>query len=264
MVFFFCFDGTFVHMEELWHYPLLVLVGFTVGFINTIAGGASLITLPTLIFLGLPPAVANGTNRVAITIQTAMGIAGFRSKGVSTFPFNLYLGIAAFFGAIIGAQIAVDIKGETFNRILAGIMIAVVLLIVLKPKVNMIDLSERLTGKYLWLGIVVFFLIGIYGGFINAGIGFVIILYLHYVHRMNLVRVNATKVAAVFVYTLAALAVFVFNDKVNWQVGCILAIGQGSGAWIASRFSVKKGDGFIKAFLIIMVVAMAIRLWFFI
>ena len=263
MVFLFCFDGTFVPMEELWHYPLLVLVGFTVGFINTIAGGASLITLPTLIFLGLPPAVANGTNRVAITIQTAMGVAGFKSKGVSTFPFNLYLGIAALFGAIIGAQIAVDIKGETFNRILAGIMIAVVLLIVLKPKVNMTDLTERLTGKYLWLGIFVFFLIGIYGGFINAGIGFVIILYLHYVHRMNLVRVNATKVAAVFVYTLAALAVFVFNDKVNWLVGCILAIGQGMGAWIASRFSVKKGDGFIKAFLIIMVVAMAIRLWFF-
>lgn len=251
-------------MEEVWHYPLLILVGFTVGFINTIAGGASLITLPTLIFLGLPPAVANGTNRVAITIQTAMGVAGFKSKGVSTYPFNIYLGMAAFFGAIIGAQIAVDIKGETFNRILAGIMIAVVLIIVFKPKVQITDFSERLTGKYLWLGILVFFLLGIYGGFINAGIGFVIILYLHYVHRINLVRVNATKVAVVFVYTLAALAVFIFNDKVNWWVGLVLAIGQGTGAWIASRVSVKRGDGFIRVFLVIMVIAMAIRLWFFI
>lgn len=251
-------------MEELWHYPLLVVVGFTVGFINTIAGGASLITLPTLIFLGLPPAVANGTNRVAIVVQTAMGVAGFRSKGVSTFPFNLYLGAAAFFGALIGAQIAVDIKGETFNRILAIIMIGVVLLIIFKPKVNVTNLAERLTGKYLWMGILVFFGIGIYGGFINAGIGFVIILYLHFVHRMNLVRVNATKVAAVFVYTLAALAVFIWNEKVNWMVGLVLAIGQGLGAWIASRVSVDRGDGFIKLFLILMVVAMAIRLWFFI
>ena len=100
-------------MEELWHYPLLILVGFTVGFINTIAGGASLITLPTLIFLGLPPAVANGTNRVAITIQTAMGVAGFKSKGVSTFPFNIYLGIAAFFGALIGAQIVILLLPQT-------------------------------------------------------------------------------------------------------------------------------------------------------
>lgn len=251
-------------MEEWWHFPLLVLVGFTTGFINTIAGGASLITLPTLIFLGLPPAVANGTNRVAVTVQTAMGVAGFKSKGVSTFPFNLYLGIAAFFGALIGAQIAVDIEGETFNKILAGIMIAVVILIVFKPKVRMEDFAERLTGKYLWLGVLVFFLLGIYGGFINAGIGFVIILYLHYVHRMNLVRVNATKVAAVFIYTLAALIIFILNDKVNWWVGFVLAIGQGTGAWIASRVSVKKGDGFIRTFLILMVLAMAVRLWFFI
>ncbi len=250
-------------MEELWHYPLLIIVGFTVGFINTVAGGASLITLPTLIFLGLPPAVANGTNRVAILAQTAMASAGFRSKGVSTFPFNIYLGISAMVGAVIGANIAVDIRGELFNRILAIIMIAVVLLIVFRPRIKVTDLEERLTGKYMWAGIIAFFFIGIYGGFINAGIGFVIILFLHYVNRMNLVRVNATKVAAVFVYTLAALVVFIWNDKVNWTVGILLALGQGVGAWIASRVSVTRGDGFIKTFLIVMVVAMAIKLWFF-
>ncbi|MET1259565.1 sulfite exporter TauE/SafE family protein [Flagellimonas sp. DF-77] len=250
-------------MEEWYHYPLLVVVGFVVGFINTLAGGASLLSLPTLIFLGLPPAVANGTNRVAIVVQTAMGVAGFKSKGVSTFPFNLYLGISALMGAIIGAQLAVDIKGETFNRILACIMIAVVLLIVFKPKINVAELQERLTGKYLWLGIVAFFFIGIYGGFINAGIGFVIILFLHFVNRMDLVRVNATKVAVVFIYTLAALLVFILNDKVNWQVGLVLALGNGTGAWVSSRVSVNKGDGFIKIFLIVMVIAMAIKLWFF-
>ncbi|MEM8929112.1 MAG: sulfite exporter TauE/SafE family protein [Bacteroidota bacterium] len=257
-------DGTFAGMNKWWHYHLLVLVEFVVDFIDTIAGGASFITLLTLIFLGLPPVIANGTNRMVITIQTAMGVAGFKSKGVSTYPFNLYLGIAAFFVAIIGAQIAVDIKGETFNRILAAILIAVVLLIVFKPKVTFTDLTESLTGNYRWIGMMVFFLFDIYGGFINAGIGFVIILYLHFVHQMNLARVNATKVAVVFIYTLVALSVFIWNDKVNWLLGLILAIGQGIGAWIASRVSVNKGDGFIKLFLIIMVVAMAMRLWFFI
>ncbi|MBT8237626.1 MAG: sulfite exporter TauE/SafE family protein [Croceitalea sp.] len=250
-------------MEEWYFNVLLVVVGFVVGFINTIAGGASLISLPILIFLGLPPSVANGTNRVAIVVQTAMGTAGFKSKGVSTYPFNVYLGISALIGAIIGSNIAVDIKGETFNRILAIIMIAVVFIIIFKPKINIKNLQERLTGKYLWLGILVFFLVGIYGGFINAGIGFVIIFYLHFVHRMNLVRVNATKVAVVLMYTLAALLVFVWNDKVNWLVGFTLALGQGLGAWIASRVSVNKGDGFIKSFMIVMVVAMAIKLWFF-
>jgi len=248
----------------LWyHYILLVAVGFAVGFINTLAGGGSLLSLPVLIFLGLPPSVANGTNRVAIAFQTAMATAGFKSKGVSTYPFNVYLGISALLGAIVGAKIAVDIKGETFNRILAIVMIVVVLIIIFKPKIEVKDLVERTTGKYLWIGIIAFFFFGIYGGFINAGLGFIIILFLHYINHMTLVRTNATKVAVVFTYTLAALAVFALNDKINWGVGLILAIGNGTGAWIASRFSVKKGDGFIKTFLVIMVVAMAIKLWFF-
>ncbi|MEX0361245.1 MULTISPECIES: sulfite exporter TauE/SafE family protein [Flagellimonas] len=250
-------------MDQWYHYVLLVVVGFAVGFINTIAGGGSLLSLPTLIFLGLPPAVANGTNRVAIVIQTAIATAGFKSKGVSTYPFNIYLGISAFLGAILGARIAVDVDGETFNKILAMVMLAVVLIIIFKPKLKLEEMQERLTGKYLWLSIVVFFFFGIYGGFINAGLGFLMILFMHFVNRMNLVRVNATKVVVVFVYMLSALAVFAFNDKVDWKVGLILAIGNGTGGWISSRFSVKKGDGFIKTFLVVMVIIMAIKLWFF-
>ena len=133
-------------MEEWYHYLLLVGVGFVVGFINTIAGGASLISLPVLIFLGLPPSVANGTNRVAIVIQTAIGVAGFKSKGVSTYPYNLYLGISALLGAIIGAYIAVDIRGELFNRILAIIMIAVVVLIVGEAEQSRVDEKDLHLG----------------------------------------------------------------------------------------------------------------------
>ena len=249
-------------MDEWYHYVLLIGVGFAVGFINTVAGGGSLLTLPVLIFLGLPPSVANGTNRVAIVIQTALATAGFKSKGVSDFPFNIYLGISALLGAIIGASIAVDIKGDTFNKILAIVMIIVVLIIILMPKINLQGLQERITGKYLWAGVIAFFFFGIYGGFINAGLGFIIILFLHYVNRLSLVRTNAIKVAVVCIYTLSALAVFVLNDKVNWKIGLVLALGNGSGAWLASRVSVNKGDGFIKTFLIIMVILMAIKLWF--
>ncbi len=257
------FAPIFAGMDAWYHYVLLVGVGFAVGFVNTIAGGGSLLSLPVLIFLGLPPSVANGTNRVAIVIQTALATAGFKSKGVSTYPFNAYLGFSALIGALIGAYIAVDIKGETFNKILAIVMVVVVLIIIFSPKINTKQIQERITGKYLWLGILVFFFFGIYGGFINAGLGFAMILFLHYVNHMTLVRANATKVAVVFIYTLAALAVFVLNDKVNWKVGLILAIGNGTGAWLASRISVQRGDGFIKTFLIIMVIAMAIKLWFF-
>jgi uncharacterized membrane protein YfcA len=250
-------------MEEWYHYPLLILVGFIVGFINTVAGGGSLLSLPFLIFIGLPSNIANGTNRVAIVVQTAMATVGFKSKGVTTFPFNIYLGSAAFLGSIIGAYIAIDVSGALFNRILAIVMIAVVLIIVFSPKISFVHLEERLIGKYLWFGMFAFFFFGIYGGFINAGLGFLMMLFLHYVNRMSLVRSNATKVAVVFFYMISALAVFAYNDKVNWKIGLILAIGNGSGAWLASRFSVKKGDGFIKIFLVSMVVILAVKLWFF-
>lgn len=250
-------------MEEWYAYPLLIIVGFVVGFINTVAGGGSLLSLPILIFLGLPSTMANGTNRVAVIFQTAIATAGFKSKGVSTFPFNIYLGGSAFFGSIIGAYLAVDISAAIFNRILAIVMICVVLIIAFGPKIGIKEVQERLTGKYLWLGIIAFFIFGIYGGFINAGLGFIIILFLHYINRMTLVRSNATKVAVVFMYMVSALVVFAWNEQVDWEIGMVLAIGNGSGAWVASRISVNMGDGFVKKFLIIMVSILAIKLWFY-
>lgn len=242
---------------------LLLAAGFAAGFINVIAGGGSLITLPVLIFLGLPPAVANGTNRLGILFQTSTAVVGFRSKGIRTFPFSIYCGIAAVFGSLIGAKIAIDIRGDLFNKILAIVMIAVVFLIVFKPKIKAEEWIERTSGKYLWYSIVAFFFLGIYGGFINAGIGFVLILTLVYINKMSLVKANATKVMIAFIYTLAAFLVFIFNDKVSWMHGIFLAAGNATGAWISSRLSVKKGDGFIRIFLFIMVIVFAIKLWFF-
>ncbi len=244
-------------------YLLLVVVGFIAGVINTIAGGGSLLTLPMLIFLGLPSNVANGTNRIAILIQNIFSTAGFKSKGVSAYPFSLYIGISALLGSLIGAKIAVDIKGETFNKILAIVMVLVVVLMVLKPKKSLEEIQERLTGKYFWLSIIAFFFIGIYGGFIQAGTGLFILLALSTINNFSLVKSNSAKVVVAFIYTIGAVIVFALNDKISWHHGLILAIGNSSGAWFASRWSVDKGDNLVKIFLAVMVIFMAIKLWFF-
>ena len=250
-------------MNDILQYGLLIIVGMLAGVINTLAGGGSLLTLPVLIFMGLPPNVANATNRIGIAFQALIGTAGYRSKGVSNFPFNIYLGISALIGSLIGAQIAVDIKGETFNKLLAIIMLFVVAVIVFKPKASSLQLPERLTGKYLFYAIIGFFFIGIYGGFINAGIGFIIILFLNNVNRLSLIKTNATKVSLVFIYTCGALALFAYNGKVDWSTGFVLAIGTSLGAWWSSRWSVDKGEGVIKIAMVIMVSLMSIKLWFF-
>jgi hypothetical protein len=246
-----------------WSLLLLAVAGFAAGFINTIAGGGSLITLPTLIFLGLDPSVANGTNRIGILLQTFSGSAGYRSKGIKTFPFSIYCGLTGLLGSLIGAKIAIDIKGDTFNKILAIVMIVVVLLIVFKPKVSATTIAERTKGKHLWIAMLAFFFFGIYGGFINAGIGFVLLLFLSYFNKMSLIRANAAKVTIVFIYTFGAVILFLLNDKISWTHGIILALGNIVGAWISSRWAVKKGDGVVRIFLTVMVIAMAIKLWFF-
>lgn len=245
-------------------YDILLLIGAGIfaGSVNTIAGGGSLLTLPLLIFMGLPSSVANGTNRIAIAVSTLSANIGYASKNVVTYPFSIYLGISAMFGAILGARIAIEIEGAIFNRILAIIIIMVVMIMVLKPKMAEHLSHERTTGKHLAISLAAFFFIGIYGGFINAGIGFIIMLFLNIFNRMNLVRVNAAKVGIAFIYTIGALATFAVSGNVNWLYGLILAIGTSIGAWTASRFSVDKGEWFIKIVMIIMVMFMALKLWF--
>lgn len=240
---------------------ILAIIGFIAGVINTIAGGGSLLTLPMLIFMGLPPAVANGTNRIGIFIQSISSIAGFRSKGVKPGCFGIYLGVSALVGSLIGAQIAIDIKGETFNKILAIVMVVVVLFMVFKSKVNLQKVVERTQGRHLWVSILAFFFIGVYGGFIQAGVGIFILLALTSINYLNLVTSNAVKVLVVFIYTIGALAIFIYNNQIDYLYGLVLATGNATGGWIASRWSVKKGDGLVKMFLIIMVIAMAIKLW---
>lgn len=242
---------------------VLIAAGLFAGFVNTMAGGGSLLTLPLLIFLGLPPATANGTNRIAIFVSTSSATLGFRSKNISSFPFSIYLGITAFLGALIGARIAVEIDGLLFNKILAIIMIVVVVLMVFKPNYKSELLEPKTTGKTLIWSMVAFFFIGIYGGFINAGIGFIIMLFLNFVNKLDLVRVNATKVALVLIYTTGALATFILSGHINLKYGIALALGNAAGAFFASRYSVRKGEGVIKIVMIVMVIAMSVKLWFF-
>tara|TARA_B100001029_G_scaffold44224_1_gene34734 strand:- start:380 stop:1135 length:756 start_codon:yes stop_codon:yes gene_type:complete len=250
-------------MNESLYYLILFSVGFVASIVNTLAGGGSLLTLPVLIFLGLPSNVANGTNRILILINSIVGTAGYKSKGVSTYPFNIYLGISALFGALIGAEIAIGIKAEIFNRILSIVMIIFGLIILLRRNYDIEKITERITGRYFWISVIAFFFIGIYGGFINAGIGIVIVIFLNSINRMTLIRANATKVALISIYTIGALVLFAINEKVDWVAGLWMAGGSLFGAWWSSRWSVKKGDNVIKIAMLIMVSVMSVKLWFF-
>ena len=248
-------------MNEITMYTFIILAGFIAGIINTMAGGGSLLTLPFLIIAGLDASIANGTNRIGIFIQCIFAIFGFKSKNIKPSKFSVYLGIVACIGSLIGAQIAVTIKGELFNKILAILMVFIVLFMVLKPKFNPSKTLIRISGVHFWVTLSCFFLIGIYGGFIQAGVGIFILLALTGINHFSLVEANAIKAVVVLIYTVSALLIFIFNQQINFLYGILLASGNALGGWIASRWAVQKGEKPIKIILILMVIVMAIKLW---
>ncbi len=220
-----------------------------------------------MIFMGLPEAVANGTNRVAILAQSVTSVETFRQKGFSNFKLSLTLGLCTIPGAIVGAWCGAIIRGDLFNQILAFVMVGVVILMVVKKKpltLGTVTSSQHhpLSRRRIIIGHLCMVLIGFYGGFIQAGVGFLIMAALNQVMHLDLIQVNMHKVFVTGTFTLAALVVFVVMGKVWWLPGIALAIGNSVGGWIGAHLSVTKGEVLIRRFLFATLLVMAFQLLF--
>ncbi|EDN66475.1 Protein of unknown function DUF81 [Beggiatoa sp. PS] len=238
---------------------LLFIIGIVAGILNVMAGGGSALTLPALIFLGLDSALANGTNRVAILIQNVFAILSFRQQKVHEFKTSLQMALWTVPGGIVGAIAAVKIDEQWFQRILAIVLIFVVLSMIFSPHQRITEFSNDSNTKK-WLVYPAMFGIGFYGGFIQVGVGFLIMAALFHLLRLDLVFVNMHKVFIVFIYTLPALGIFIWSDNVDWKWGLSLAAGNSCGAWWAAQLAVKKGDRIIRWILLIALFIMALKL----
>ena len=246
----------------IWQLPLLFVVGIIAGILNVLAGGGSLLTLPLLIFMGLPSAVANGTNRIAILCQNVFAIRGFRKRGVMPLELALLCTPPALVGSWIGASLAVTLDDQIFNRMLAIIMLGVMAFTAIDPmkRFRRDDVSFSLWRKVAL--IITFFGVGVYGGFVQAGVGFLIITAL-LVHGLDLVRINAIKVFVVFVYTFVALWVFISHGQIDYVLGIALALGNSIGGAIGPKLAVAKGHDWIKKVVTATVLVFALKLLIF-
>ncbi len=242
---------------------LLIATGILVGFVNTLAGGGSSILYPILIFMGMPIHTAIGTSRVGFLAQGIFSVAGFKSKGVFLFPFNLYVALAAMSGGILGAWFSLQVTGKNLTKILAFIMILIAVLILIQSKLKKNHLQHRIKGKWLRLSFAVYFMIGMYGGFIQAGMGFMIILAGGLVNRFNLTEANSIKALIVLVLTAPTLYMFASKELVNWEAGIAIAIGTATGSWLTSRWSVRANEKYLRIFIATVVVLLAVKLWFY-
>lgn len=249
---------------EPWQYILLAVVGVIGGVLNVLAGGGSLIMMPTLIFLGLDGSVANGTSRIAVVAQNLAAICAFRNKGFSDFKLSLSLAACAIPGGVIGAMAGVKLDGVWFNRVLAVIMIGVMILMATEKKAPKpaVDAPKNpaATPRRTAVAHALMVGVGFYGGFIQAGVGFLLMPIMHKVLGLDLVRTNMHKVFIVAGYMIPALIVYAMAGKALWAVGLVLAIGTSIGGWIGSHLAVKKGDPFIRIVLNVALAALAIKL----
>ncbi|MBU0984752.1 MAG: sulfite exporter TauE/SafE family protein [candidate division Zixibacteria bacterium] len=239
---------------------MVIAAGFACGFINTLAGSGSLISLPLLIFLGLPANIANGTNRVAIMLQNTVGVWRFHRAGVLDWRKAWILAIPTILGAIVGAQIAVNLDEQTMRRVIGAVMVIMLVVMIIRPKRWLEGQTELTSKRPGIMQMLVFFAIGIHGGFIQAGVGVFLLAGLVLGAGFDLVRGNAIKLFIILLFTAFALAIFVANDQVVWSVGLIMAIGNMSGAWIGARTAVKRGAGFVRWVLMAVVVVSAVLL----
>lgn len=241
----------------LMRYVVIYFAGTLAGFINVLGGGGSMVTLPLLMWMGLPATLANGTNRIAILLQNAVGIKTFASSGVRIDRSVLPALVFASAGSIIGSLFVSTIDKAVLDKVIAVVLLAVVFLVIFGS-------GERKKGRnYPPLTASIFLAVGFYGGFIQAGVGFFLIAAITYVFGFDLVRTNMTKITIVFVYTIFSVLIFAFKGMIDWLLAVILALGNMTGAFLAARLALRKGSFFLKWILVVVVVANAIKYLFF-
>lgn len=250
-------------MPELFTNSLLLfLVGLVAGTLNVIAGGGSLLSLPVMIFLGLPPTVANGTNRVAILLQNVGASWSFHRRGLVSKEWLLLTVPPAVVGAVLGTVAAVQIGELEFQRTLAVILVVAAAWQIWNPiKLHADGNADLPEGMRRWAFVTAFFLIGVYGGFIQAGIGF-LLLAATSAAGFNLIRGNALKVVVVLGFTPLALVLFAWNGKVDWAMGFALAAGNFLGGLAGVHLQVLKGHTWVRGVVTLVIVIFAIRLLF--
>lgn len=245
-------------------YLLLLVAGIIAGVLNVIAGGGSFLTLPILMFLGLPPGVANATNRVGILLQNVAAVGTFQREGVLDWRSVLWASIPSIPGAALGVWLALVVSDQAFKRILAILMVSISLWTLWSKRpqaaIGVESSQAPSTGRMVAVG-GAFFLIGVYGGFVQAGVGF-LILAATTAAGLDLVRGNAVKVLTVLCFTALSLALFAVNGRVDWAMGLALAVGTMIGGVAGARLTVLKGHSWVRGVVTVTMILFALKLWF--
>ena len=237
----------------------LLLSGLIVGFINTLAGGGTVISMAVFMWCGMPIIEAAGTNRIAVLMQNLVSTLVFRRQKMVDIRQATKLSIPVLIGTAIGAQFTMLITNGLYSVIFLFGLLFLGAMLVLKPKMwNNNDTTEiRSTTVALWITL---FVTGVYSGSIYVGVGYIFIAVFAVGYGYDLIRANALKGFMALILTPISLVLFIMHDQVNFKFGLVHGIGNIVGAYIGSKYAKQLGVPFIKKVLIIMLIISMIDL----
>lgn len=250
---------------EVQQITLAILGGLLAGGINTLAGNGSVITLTMLTELfGLPPNVANGTNRVGIVFQTFTSSVAFYKNGRIDLWKSRELLFFIFFGAMLGVYVAINISNEQFLSVFKYLLIVMFVVILVNPK-RWLHKSNGVAALSPIIRIPIYLILGFYGGFIQMGMGIVFLIVTVLILKYELINANALKSVVIFLYTIVVLLIFQWKGLVHWEYGLIIAIGQSIGGYLTAKYASESKSASLVAYvlLVVMVFVAIVRLFFF-
>ncbi len=239
---------------ELSHIILLIISGLLVGFINTLAGGGTIISISLFMLLGLPPMVANGTNRIAIFLQNLVAVTNYSKKKILNIRNSFKYAIPVAAGSIIGGNIVITFNENTFNYFFLVIIVFMIVMILLKPTIWLKENSIKIKTPFSIFQWIIFFIIGIYGGLIHVGIGYFLIAMVVLMRGYDLLKANAIKNLIVLIYVPFSLIPFITHQQVRYDYGLVHAAGNMIGAYIASKWASQLGSKFIRYVLLVLLI----------
>lgn len=209
--------------------------GFLAGILNALAGFGSIITLAIYMdVIGIPGHLANATNRVNVLASSSISAYTFHKNGKLELNKGKWIILAVFIGAMVGVYMATQLDAQGFKQAFKYLLIPIFIILLLNPKrfINP-DLSTAITSP--WITMPLYFLMGIYAGFIQAGFGVIFLMVVVIMSKYDLVLGNGLKIAIVAIYGAVIVVIFQLNGMIVWKAGIALAIGQAIGGYIASK-----------------------------
>ena len=243
---------------EIYRLLIMFLVAIVVSAFGTLIGGSSLVTIPLLMLLGLPPHTAIGTDRFGII---GVGVAGwykFQKKGLINYRLGLFVAVPVLFGSALGSNIVLQISQSVLKNVIIATNIILVVFLVFNRSIGVEKRQAPLQTKDYVIGATLSFLVGVYGGFYGALAGtFSLYIFLMWFRQTFIDSAASMKIASVFM-TVTAASVFALNDAVDYYLGSAMLVGCMIGSYLGAHYSEKIGNVWVKRmFIAFVLIALA-------